>query len=102
VVVKASGLAAGKGVIVPSCADEAEAALRDVLLEHAFGAAGDTVVIEERLEGPEVSLLAFVDVECARIGVEAGPVDLPVRPDVTDDAPMACGTASEPIQIQRP
>jgi phosphoribosylamine--glycine ligase len=61
VVIKASGLAAGKGVILPTCADEAEAALRDIMLDHAFGAAGDEVVIEERLEGPEVSLLAFCD-----------------------------------------
>jgi len=61
VVIKASGLAAGKGVIVPDCADDAEAALRDIMLDHAFGAAGDQVVIEERLEGEEVSLLAFSD-----------------------------------------
>jgi phosphoribosylamine---glycine ligase len=61
VVIKASGLAAGKGVIVPDCADDAEAALRDIMLDHAFGAAGDLVVIEERLSGEEVSLLAFSD-----------------------------------------
>ncbi len=61
VVVKASGLAAGKGVVVPTCADEAEAAVRDMLLNRAFGAAGDEVIIEERLEGEEVSLLAFTD-----------------------------------------
>ncbi len=61
VVIKASGLAAGKGVIVPDCADDAEAALRDIMLDHAFGAAGDVVVIEERLTGDEVSLLAFSD-----------------------------------------
>jgi TorA maturation chaperone TorD len=52
-------------------------------------------------------LLAFVDVECARVGVEAGPIDLIVRPESIDDAPMACGTAPDPtaaggvIQIQR-
>jgi TorA maturation chaperone TorD len=52
-------------------------------------------------------LLAFVDAECARVGVEAGPIDLTVRPESIDDTPMACGTASEPgaageiIQIQR-
>ncbi|MCA9875232.1 MAG: phosphoribosylamine--glycine ligase, partial [Anaerolineales bacterium] len=65
VVVKASGLAAGKGVIV--CADraEAEAALRQIMLDRAFGAAGDEVVIEERLSGPEVSLLAFCDGQTA-------------------------------------
>jgi phosphoribosylamine--glycine ligase len=61
VVVKASGLAAGKGVLVPDGADEAEGALRQILLDHAFGGAGDQVVIEERLAGPEVSLLAFTD-----------------------------------------
>lgn len=52
-------------------------------------------------------LLAFVDAECARAGVEAGPLDLVVRPESIDEAPMACGRASEPgtasdlIQIQR-
>ncbi len=61
VVVKASGLAAGKGVILPEGPAETEAVLRRVLLEHEFGAAGETVVIEERLSGPEVSLLAFSD-----------------------------------------
>jgi phosphoribosylamine--glycine ligase len=66
VVIKASGLAAGKGVIVPTCADEAEAALRRVMVEREFGAAGDTVIIEERLEGEEVSLLAFCDGYTAR------------------------------------
>lgn len=61
VVIKASGLAAGKGVIVPSCNDDAEAALRHIMLDREFGAAGDEVIIEERLEGEEVSLLAFSD-----------------------------------------
>ncbi len=61
VVVKASGLAAGKGVIV--CEDEtaAAAALHQIMQERAFGAAGDKVIIEERLTGPELSLLAFSD-----------------------------------------
>lgn len=61
VVVKASGLAAGKGVLV--CEDEAdaEAALHYIMVERAFGQAGDRVVIEERLRGPELSLLAFSD-----------------------------------------
>jgi phosphoribosylamine---glycine ligase len=61
VVIKASGLAAGKGVIVPDCADDAEAALRRIMQERCFGAAGDEVVIEERLSGPEISLMAFTD-----------------------------------------
>jgi phosphoribosylamine--glycine ligase len=61
VVIKASGLAAGKGVIVPESAAETEAALRRVLADREFGAAGDEAVIEERLSGPEVSLFAFTD-----------------------------------------
>jgi phosphoribosylamine--glycine ligase len=61
VVLKASGLAAGKGVILPSSLDEAEAALRQIMVDHEFGAAGDQVVIEERLAGPEASVLAFSD-----------------------------------------
>jgi phosphoribosylamine--glycine ligase len=67
VVIKASGLAAGKGVIVPDCADDAEAALRQIMLEREFGAAGDEVVIEERLEGEEVSVLAFTDGVTVRV-----------------------------------
>jgi phosphoribosylamine--glycine ligase len=61
IVIKASGLAAGKGVILPDCANDAEAALRSIMLTKEFGAAGDEVIIEERLGGPEVSLLAFSD-----------------------------------------
>ena len=61
VVIKASGLAAGKGVIIPDCADDAEKALRSIMLDREFGSAGDEVVIEERLSGEEVSLLAFTD-----------------------------------------
>ena len=61
IVIKASGLAAGKGVIIPDCADDAEKALRSIMLDREFGSAGDEVVIEERLSGEEVSLLAFTD-----------------------------------------
>lgn len=60
-VVKASGLAAGKGVIVAETADEAATAIREILLDGRFGAAGDEVLLEERLHGPEVSILAFCD-----------------------------------------
>jgi len=62
-VIKADGLAAGKGVII--CADkrEAEAALRDMLEKGIFGEAGNKVVIEEFLTGKEVSLLCFTDGE---------------------------------------
>ncbi len=61
VVIKASGLAAGKGVLMPETPDEARHALRAVLEEREFGDAGREAVIEERLSGPEVSLLAFTD-----------------------------------------
>ena len=61
VVVKADGLCAGKGVVVCSSAEEARAAVREILGERKFGAAGGRVVIEERLEGAEVSMLAFCD-----------------------------------------
>lgn len=60
-VVKADGLAAGKGVIVADNQAEAEAAVRLIMEEKAFGAAGEAVIIEERLEGEEVSVLAFTD-----------------------------------------
>jgi phosphoribosylamine---glycine ligase len=61
IVIKASGLAAGKGVIVPADAREAEAALHSIMVERTFGSAGDQIIIEERLEGPELSVLAFSD-----------------------------------------
>jgi phosphoribosylamine--glycine ligase len=60
VVVKADGLAAGKGVVIASDFAEAEAAVRRSF-DGSFGKAGETVLIEEYLEGPECSLLAFVD-----------------------------------------
>lgn len=61
VVIKASGLAAGKGVIIPTTYEEASDALRLVMLDREFGEAGDTVVIEEFLEGEELSVLSFSD-----------------------------------------
>ena len=66
-VVKAAGLARGKGVIV--CRDPVEAmdAVRDMMEKKIFGSAGQTVVIEERLDGAEISLLAFVDGQSAYI-----------------------------------
>ncbi len=60
-VVKADGLAAGKGVIVANDLAEAEAALCLIMDEKAFGRAGEAVIVEERLEGEEVSVLAFTD-----------------------------------------
>ncbi|XP_014664579.1 PREDICTED: trifunctional purine biosynthetic protein adenosine-3-like [Priapulus caudatus] len=60
-VVKASGLAAGKGVIITNNREAACCAVRAMLEERTFGSAGDVVVIEELLEGPEVSCLTFSD-----------------------------------------
>ncbi|CAL3966716.1 unnamed protein product, partial [Diplocarpon coronariae] len=61
VVLKASGLAAGKGVIIPTTKEEAQAALKEIMLNKEFGSAGDEVVIEEFLEGDELSILSFTD-----------------------------------------
>jgi phosphoribosylamine--glycine ligase/phosphoribosylformylglycinamidine cyclo-ligase len=65
VVVKADGLAAGKGVIMCETRDDAAAAVTHILRDSSFGAAGSTVVIEERLTGPELSVLAFCDGQSA-------------------------------------
>ncbi len=72
VVIKASGLAAGKGVIVCDDTAQAETALQEIMLDRAFGMAGDEVLIEERMVGPELSLLVLTD------GVTAVPL-LPAR-----------------------
>jgi len=61
IVIKADGLAAGKGVIVAMDEAEAEAAVTDMLSDYAFGAAGARVVIEEFLDGEEASFIAMVD-----------------------------------------
>ncbi len=61
IVVKADGLAAGKGVIVAMTLDAAEAAVRDMLEGNAFGDAGARVVIEEFLDGEEASFISMVD-----------------------------------------
>ncbi|HVM72749.1 MAG TPA: phosphoribosylamine--glycine ligase [Anaerolineales bacterium] len=66
VVIKASGLAAGKGVIVPETLDEAKSALTSMLKNNQFGEAGNQVVIEERLTGQEVTLLSFCDGKTVR------------------------------------
>jgi phosphoribosylamine--glycine ligase len=63
IVVKADGLAAGKGVIVAMTLEEAEAAIRDMLAGNAFGDAGHRVVIEEFLDGEEASFIVMVDGE---------------------------------------
>jgi phosphoribosylamine--glycine ligase len=61
IVVKADGLAAGKGVVVAATLAEAEAAVTDMLADNAFGAAGARVVIEEFLDGEEASFISMVD-----------------------------------------
>ena len=61
IVIKADGLAAGKGVIVATTLEEAEVAITDMLSGNAFGAAGARVVIEEFLDGEEASFIAMVD-----------------------------------------
>lgn len=60
-VVKADGLALGKGVIIAQTAEEALAAIKEIMVEKVFGAAGEIVVIEEFLVGPECSLHALID-----------------------------------------
>jgi len=61
VAVKADGLARGKGVIVCSSVEESDAAIDAMLVEQRFGRSGATVVLEERLEGPELSVLGVTD-----------------------------------------
>ena len=66
IVIKADGLAAGKGVTVCFTREEADKALEETMVSKSFGAAGDKIVIEEFLEGQEMSILAFVDGETVR------------------------------------
>ncbi len=70
VVVKADGLAAGKGVTIAHSSDEARTAIEESLVHRRFGLAGEVVLIEEFLQGPEVSLLALCD----------GPTVVPMAP----------------------
>ena len=60
-VIKADGLALGKGVIIAMTREEAKDAVRSMMLDKVFGKSGDHIVVEEFLEGPEVSVLAFTD-----------------------------------------
>ena len=61
IVVKADGLALGKGVVVAMTREEAAAAVKNAMIDRAFGESGARVVIEEYLEGPEMSVLSFTD-----------------------------------------
>lgn len=61
IVVKADGLALGKGVVIAETREQAAEAVRSAMCEKKFGASGDVIVIEEFLTGPEVSVLAFTD-----------------------------------------
>ena len=61
VVVKADGLALGKGVVICKTRDEAEEAVRSMMEDKVFGESGSKIVIEEFLEGPEISVLSFTD-----------------------------------------
>ena len=65
-VIKADGLALGKGVIIAQTREEAKAAVVDMMANAKFGASGSTVVVEEFLTGPEVSVLAFTDGSCVK------------------------------------
>ena len=60
-VIKADGLALGKGVIIATTREEAKAAVKSMMADKVFGKSGDHIVIEEFLTGPEVSVLAFTD-----------------------------------------
>ena len=60
-VVKADGLALGKGVIIAMTREEAEDAVRSIMLDKQFGASGNQIVIEEFMEGPEITVLSFTD-----------------------------------------
>ncbi len=66
IVIKADGLAAGKGVTVAQTLEEADKALQEIMVDKVFGEAGSQVVIEEFLQGQEMSILAFVDGETVR------------------------------------
>lgn len=65
-VIKADGLALGKGVVIAENAEEAENAIHSIMEDKIFGNSGNNIVIEEFLTGPEVSVLAFTDGKCVK------------------------------------
>jgi phosphoribosylamine--glycine ligase len=88
VVIKATGLAKGKGVIICYRTADAIEAIARIMRQHAFGGAGDRIVIEEMLSGPECSILAFVDRQNIYI-METAQDHKPV--DEGDTGPMTGG-----------
>jgi phosphoribosylamine--glycine ligase len=86
IVVKADGLAAGKGVVVAQTVDEAVAAVRDMLSGNVFGAAGQRVVIEEFLQGEEASFIVMAD------GVHALPMATSQDHKARDDGDLGPNT----------
>ena len=71
IVLKADGLALGKGVLVCNTLEEARAGVKEIMLDKHFGSAGNRMVIEEFITGPEVSVLSFVDGKTIRIMTSA-------------------------------
>lgn len=65
-VIKADGLALGKGVIIPENLDDAVAGVKEIMEDKIFGVSGNNIVVEEFLTGPEVSVLAFTDGKCVK------------------------------------
>ena len=61
IVIKADGLAAGKGVIIPKTIEEGERAINSIMIEKVFGRSGDAIILEDCLEGEEASVLVFTD-----------------------------------------
>ena len=98
IVIKADGLAAGKGVVVADTTERAVSALREQMVDRTFGSAGETVLIEEFLQGPELSVFAFVDGE--RISPLIAAVDYK-RVDDGDTGPNTggMGAYSPPLSV---
>ena len=65
-VIKADGLALGKGVLIPETLDDAVAGVKEIMEDKVFGDSGNNIVVEEFLTGPEVSVLAFTDGNCVK------------------------------------
>lgn len=72
-VVKASGLAAGKGVVVANTREEACAAVDEILGSKKYGSAGNTIVVEEKLSGEEISVCCHIDIEYFSYGINELP-----------------------------